>query len=159
WKSGETIHTLSPSQVAELASHSTLILDETDSNGTGAGSVGWTFQVDDSAIDFLAQGETLTVTYNVTLTDNNGASITQQRTLAVAGTGTNDAPVIIAESTTATGTILELANTTGSTAIDSVSGTIAFKDVDLNDAHTVSQSAPTFEWSGGTLTDDQKAAL
>jgi VCBS repeat-containing protein len=70
-----------------------------------------------------------------------------------------DAPVIITESTTATGAIRELADTTSSTAIDSVSGTIAFKDVDLNDAHTVGQSAPTFEWSGGTLSEDQKAAL
>ncbi len=152
WKSGETIHTLSPSQVAELASHSTLILDETDSNGTGAGSVGWTFQVDDSAIDFLAQGETLTVTYNVTLTDNNGASITQPLTLAVAGTGINDAPTIIADSTTATGAITETANTTGSSATDSVSGTIAFADVDLNDTHTGSKDFVSAEWqkSDGT---------
>ena len=103
---------LSDGQIAVLAGSSTLTLVEADSTGTGAGSVGWTYQVDDSAIDFLAAGETLTVAYSVTVTDNNGASITQPLMLSVAGTGTNDAPVIIAESTTATGTIPELANMT-----------------------------------------------
>ena len=86
---------LSDGQIAVLAGSSTLTLVEADSTGTGAGSVGWTYQVDDSAIDFLAAGETLTVAYNVTVTDNNGASITQPLMLAVAGTGTNDAPVMV----------------------------------------------------------------
>src|SRR5439155_13201210 len=137
---------LSDGQIAVLAGSSTLTLVEADSTGTGAGSVGWTYQVDDSAIDFLAAGETLTVAYNVTVTDNNGASITQPLMLAVAGTGTNDAPVIIADSTTATGAITETANTTGSTATDSVIGSIAIADGDLNDSHTASKSLVSAEW-------------
>src|SRR5262245_8522885 len=97
WKAADgTTLTLSPSQVAELTHHSTLTLVVSDSTGTGSGSVAWTYTVADSAIDFLADGETLTVKYDVTVTDNNGASITQPLTLTVAGTGTNDAPTVSA---------------------------------------------------------------
>src|SRR5207302_94509 len=73
--------------------------------------------------------------------------------------GANDAPTIVAGSTTATGSITEVANTTGSTATDSSTGTIAFADVDLSDTHTLSQAAPTFSWSGGSLSASQITAL
>src|SRR5262249_41931227 len=112
----------------------------------------------DSAFDFLAAGETLTVKYDVTVKDNNNATAVQTVTVTV--TGTNDTPTIVAGSTTATGAITELACTTGHTEDqDHVSGTTAFKDVDLNDTHTVSQAAPCFTWSGGDLSNEQKAAL
>ena len=62
-------------------------------------------------------------------------------------------------STTATGAIGEIAATTGSTTSDHAYGSIAFADVDLSDTHTVSQAAPTFAWSGGTLSAGQIAAL
>src|SRR5262245_52835538 len=155
WKSGETIHTLSPRQVAKLASHSTLTLAETDSTGTGSGAVGWTFQVDDSAIDFLAQGEMLTVTYNVMVTDNNGGTITQPLTLSVAGTGTNDAPTILPDSTTATGAIIEDAQG-HETGHETATGTIAFNDVDLNDTHTAFKNFVSAEWQ---KTDGTTASL
>src|SRR5439155_23936947 len=48
---------------------------------------------------------------------------------------------------------------TGSTSLDSTSGTLTFTDVDLTDTHQASASAPTFVWSGGTLTAAQQAAL
>ncbi|MGZ6080309.1 MAG: hypothetical protein ACXWK4_05815, partial [Myxococcaceae bacterium] len=32
-------------------------------------------------------------------------------------------------------------------------------DVDLTDTHTVSQAAPAFTWSGGTLGSSQQTAL
>ena len=38
-------------------------------DSSGATSVGLTFSLPDHTFDFLAQGETLTVTYNVTVTD------------------------------------------------------------------------------------------
>ena len=80
--------------------------------------------------------------------------------MTVTVTGTNDKPTIAAGDTTATGAITELACQTGDSADqDQVSGTNAFKDVDLDDTHTVSQAAPCFTWSGGELTDAQKAAL
>jgi VCBS repeat-containing protein len=154
WSGGD----LTDAQKAALTATSTLILAETDSTNSGAGSVGWTYTVTDSALDFLAKGETLTVTYSVTVIDNNGASTSQPVTVTV--TGTNDKPAIVAGSTTAIGAITEVANTTGDTTDpDHASGTIAFNDVDLDDTHTVSQAAPSFVWSGGTLSAAQKTAL
>src|SRR5439155_774452 len=152
WSGG----TLTAAQQAALTAASTLTLSESDSTGSGSGSVGFTFSAADSAFDFLAAGQTLTVTYNVTVTDNNGVSSTQPVTITV--TGTNDAPVL-APDVSGPHTILEAFNTTGSTSLDSTSGTLTFTDVDLTDTHQASASAPTFVWSGGTLTAAQQAAL
>jgi VCBS repeat-containing protein len=105
-----------------------------DSSGGVVGSVGWNFSVVDGALDFLAAGQTKIQNYNVTITDSNGGTVVQ--TVAVTLTGTNDAPTI-AVTTTASGTITELAGVTGSTATDLASGSIAFTDVDLTDTHTV----------------------
>ncbi|WP_271553140.1 VCBS domain-containing protein, partial [Bradyrhizobium sp. CCBAU 45394] len=54
------------------------------------GTVSWSFSVQDKWLDFLAQGQTLTITYNVNIADNKGGSVTQPVTIVV--TGTNDAP-------------------------------------------------------------------
>src|SRR5262249_18741274 len=56
-------------------------------------TVGWTYTVSDSAINFLAAHETITVRYNVTVTDNGGLSSPPQL-VTITITGTNDAPVI-----------------------------------------------------------------
>jgi len=40
--------------------------------------------------------------------------------------------------------------------LDTATGTLAFTDVDLSDTHTVSKSAPTFAWSGGSLSTMQQ---
>ncbi len=69
-----------------------------DSTHAGTGAVGVAFAALDRSFDFLAAGETLTVTYAVTVTDNNGAASTQPVTFTV--TGTNDGPVLSADSFT-----------------------------------------------------------
>ncbi len=55
-------------------------------------SVGWDFQVDDSAIDFLDEGETLTQTYTVTLDDGHGGTTTQDVTVTITGEADNLPP-------------------------------------------------------------------
>jgi VCBS repeat-containing protein len=60
-----------------------------DSTGSGSGSIAFTFSATDKTFDFLATGQTLTVIYNVTVTDI-GASSTQPMTITIVGT--NDAP-------------------------------------------------------------------
>jgi VCBS repeat-containing protein len=65
----------------------------TESSGTG--SVGWHFTVDNSAIQFLAQGQTLVQTYNVLVADDHGAVTSQQVTVAI--DGSNDAPTAVSE--------------------------------------------------------------
>src|SRR5262249_25474666 len=108
WSGG----TLTDDQQAALTAASRLTLAETDSTHSGAASVAWTYSAADNAFDFLAAGETLTVTYDVTVKDNNNTTAVQTVTVTV--TGTNDAPTIVAGST-ATGAIRELANKTGDT--------------------------------------------
>lgn len=72
----------------------TFSLDPVSEAG-GSGSVGWHFTVDNADIQFLAQGQTLTQDYFVTIADNNGGSTTQDVTVTL--NGTNDAPTAIGE--------------------------------------------------------------
>jgi VCBS repeat-containing protein len=156
WSGGS----LTAAQTDALTAAATLALTETDSTHTGAGSVGFTYSAADSSFDFLAAGETLKITYGVTVTDNHGASSIQPVTITI--TGTNDAPVLAADSSGANGlhAISELAGKTGDTAdIDSASGTLSFTDADLDDTHVVSPGAPVYLWSGGSLTKTQTDAL
>ena len=74
-----------------------------DGAGDGAGSVTWDFSVDNAAIQYLAEGETLTQTYTVTVDDGQGGTVDQTVTVTI--TGTNDAPVVTAADST--GAILE----------------------------------------------------
>jgi len=55
-----------------------------DSSGTGSGSIDWTFSIPDADLDFLAAGETLTVTYDVTVFDSFAGS-TQTVTITLNG--------------------------------------------------------------------------
>ena len=158
WSGGS----LTTAQTNALTSAATLALTETDSTHTGAGSVAFTYSAADSTFDFLAAGETLTVTYDITVTDKSGVSSTQPVSFTV--TGSNDAPVLAADTSGTNGTglhsIAEIAGKTGdATDINSASGTLSFTDVDLDDTHTVAKSAATYAWSGGTLTPAQISAL
>jgi VCBS repeat-containing protein len=119
-----------------------------DSTGTGTGSVDWNFNIADHDLDYLAAGETLTVNYNVKISD---ASTNASQTVSVEITGANDAPTITSGPESAS--LTEMANTTGSTALDTTTpvptGTLNFTDVDLSDAHSVNVSVASALWSTG----------
>jgi VCBS repeat-containing protein len=101
----------------------------TDSTGSGSGSIALTFSAGDAAFDFLAAGQTLTVIYNVTITDEAGVSSTQPVTITIVGT--NDTPVIT--STAQTGAVTEHTNVDNSGNLN-IGGIITFTDVDLTDS-------------------------
>src|SRR5262249_50077830 len=82
-------------------------------------------------------GETLTITYNVTVTDNLGVSLTQPVTITI--TGSNDAPVLAADALGPHTTIQAV----------QTSGTLIFTDVDLTDHHTASTSVTSTSWPLG----------
>ena len=128
----------------------------TNAAGSSSGSIPWTFSAPDKTFDYLAVGETVTLTYTVQVTDASNKTGTQTVTVAV--TGTDDAPVIVGDSTTPTGSLTEDAQGHG-VGRERVSGMIAFHDVDLTDHHTVSKSVASFAWWGGTLTAAQLTAL
>ncbi len=100
-----------------------------------ANEVDWTFRVNDSQLDFLAEGETVTQVYTVTVSDGKGGTDTQDITITL--TGENDAPTISAGSTKA-GSVTERADGAPdeNAVTHSAKGTIAFADVDLIDTHT-----------------------
>jgi VCBS repeat-containing protein len=59
--------------------------DGHDSTGTGSGALGWTFALSNADATFLAADETLTVIYNVTISDGHGGTVTQPVTLIITG--------------------------------------------------------------------------
>ena len=86
WSGGATI------PISDSVLQAALSATVNDFTGIAIGSVGWNFALADSLVQFLGQGETLTLTYNVTVTDEHLASSTQ--TVKVTIQGTNDNPVI-----------------------------------------------------------------
>ena len=125
---------------ADLAAALTTTLH--DSTGTGTGSVDWNFNIVDHDLDFLAEGQTLTVNYNVKVSDN---STNANQTVSVVITGANDDVTITSGPGSAT--VAEQDNTAGSTTPDTATGTLAFTDVDLTDTHSVSVALDSAVWS------------
>ena len=69
---------------------------DADTTGTGSGGqLTWTYTVADSAVEYLAAGQTKVESFTITLNDQNGSVITKQIDVTI--TGTNDAPVITAQ--------------------------------------------------------------
>ncbi|WP_280524066.1 VCBS domain-containing protein, partial [Shewanella algae] len=60
--------------------------------GFSADNAGWSYDIANSLVQFLAVGETITLSFTLTVTDAFGASDSQPVTLTI--TGTNDAPVL-----------------------------------------------------------------
>ena len=109
-----------------------------DPNGKNTGQATWTYTIADGAFDFLAAGETLTLTY-LARVDNNYAPSNETTFVpfTIVITGTNDKPTLSATG----GTITERIGT-GNTAVDTVTGTVTFTDVDLTDRPSSARRSP-----------------
>ncbi|MBV1786435.1 DUF4347 domain-containing protein [Marinobacterium sp. D7] len=141
-----------PSAAELLAMLDTGSQPSIDSTST-AGDVSWTFNSDGEAFDYLAAGESLVLTYELTADDGNGGTAT--RTLTITINGTNDAPSMTADVSTP---ITE----TGDASAQDISGTgvVAFGDVDVSDLIDISfASNNDIVWSDGTLDAGLAAAL
>ena len=68
----------------------TEVLDSTQTTNT----LTWNFSSGTEAFNFLAEGETLILTYTVSATDDAGTPLSDTETVTVTITGTNDAPAI-----------------------------------------------------------------
>lgn len=124
-----------------------------DSTGDGAGTVTWTYELDNTlpAVQALAEGETATESFNVTISDGLGGLDVQTVTVTIIGT--NDAPVLTADTS---GGVTE--DVPDPTLTDS--GVLSFTDADLTDVVTVtSLYNADAVWSGGALTADQITAV
>ena len=118
-----------------------------------AGSLDWSFDSGSEAFDYLAQGETLILTYTLTATDSAPYTpLSDTQTVTITITGTNDAPVL---TVTATGSLAE----DGDDPILSTSGSLDVTDVDATDSHVITTGVTSVVWSGGSLSLDDQAAL
>ncbi|HEY9451922.1 MAG TPA: VCBS domain-containing protein [Bradyrhizobium sp.] len=130
---------LTEAQLAAIAAvHAPLTVTQAAGN-TNDGSASWSYSVPDSAFDFLAEGEALTLTYTATVDDGHGGVVTTPLTITV--TGSNDAVEITSGAQAAA--ITEFAGAHGSDHADTASGSIKFADVDLTDTHEVTVTGVT----------------
>jgi len=134
-----------------------------------SGELDWHFSLADQLVDFLARDETLTVVYDMTVSDHHvGSSVSDSSTVQVTivFTGTNDA-VVLGAGSVLSGSVSELPLVTGSLAVDSTAGAILFSDLDLNDrpTATIDTAGQTVTWQDAThdftaeLTAGQIAAI
>ncbi len=123
----------------------------TPSPGTGpvTGQIAWQFSVADQEIDFLAAGETLTLTYRVNVTDDSGVSDTNtaSQLITITVIGTNDVPLVAVGDVT--GGVTELVTPVGDLTD---TGTITFTDVDLTDTHSIGDEIVASDGALGSLT-------
>src|SRR5205814_1219032 len=111
----------------------------TDSTNGATGSDAWTFSAQDKSFDYLAAGQTVTLTYAVQVADTHGGTASQN--IVVTITGTNDTPVITYGAQS--GSITELADTHGSTSNDTANGAVTFTDADLSATPSVTVTGVT----------------
>ena len=100
----------------------------------------YSYAKNSGAIEALGAGATASDVFTVTVSDGDDALVT--RTYSVNVSGANDAPVVAAVDVT--GAVSEAVAPVGNLTD---AGTIAFTDVDLTDAHSLSSVTP----SGGAL--------
>ncbi|WOT04879.1 VCBS domain-containing protein [Shewanella youngdeokensis] len=74
---------LSPQQISDIVAGFSLNSDE----------LGWTYQINNDLVDFLADGDAITLSFGVTATDSNGAYDTETVTITI--NGTNDLPTAL----------------------------------------------------------------
>jgi len=81
---------LTSAQMAAVAALETALSLTPSPANTNNGSVGWTYQIADKSLDFLAKGDTLTLNYTAEVDDHHGGTVSTP--LSVTITGANDAP-------------------------------------------------------------------
>ena len=108
------------------------------SAASGEGTVNWTYDISDQNIDFLGENDELELSFEVTINDGNGGTVTD--TVVITVTGTNDAAIIAAQPVAPEGSVTEDV----ATPTLELTGSIGFTDVDLTDTHIVSVE---FTWS------------
>ncbi len=135
-----------------LAVDTTPVIATTATTGT----INWGFNSIGETFDYLGDGEVLTLTFTVRATDDDATPLSDDQTVTVNVTGTNDGPAV--QVVDGTGTITE-----GATLTDS--GSVTFTDVDLTDRPTATEattSVSAVQQDGSTpltLTGAQQSAV
>ncbi|MFV8152834.1 VCBS domain-containing protein, partial [Synergistaceae bacterium DZ-S4] len=113
-----------PQGVGYLGTFTPVVDTQTTSGATG--KITWEFKVNDAALDHLAEGETVTQLYDVTVDDGKGG--TDTITVTVTITGSNDAPEIHVRAGDS-----DAESLTESNIALTATGTLSLSDVDVID--------------------------
>ncbi len=143
--------TLSALQLADIAAVEAKLVVVAAPGNNNNGSATWTYSVADGAFDFLAAGETLTLTYTAEVDSNyipDNLKTFQSFTITI--TGTNDVPVITTgpESVAYSGGKFTAGGNLQTVGNVPTTGTLSFVDVDLTDTHTVATALTGASMSG-----------
>ena len=110
------------------------------------GTIDWTYDIDASDLEFLAEGEVVTAVFTITVDDGQGGTDTQDVTVTL--TGSNDAPEITVD---APADFTEAADASAQDLTQS--GQVHFSDVDLTDTIDISFSSNgDISWTRGDST-------
>ena len=129
----------------------TLIASITDSaTGAGSGTVTWTYEVANSATQYLGAGQTATESFTVRIRDNNGGYVDQEITVTIIGTNDN---ATISAASGGDYDVVEAGGAANGTAGDpNASGDLQIVDVDAGEAKF--QMPASLEGTYGTFTFD-----
>ena len=114
------------------------------SSSETTGQITWSFNSANEAFDYLAVGETLTLTYTLTLSDGVNGSTPDTHDVVINITGANDAPRIEGGPDTATLTETDAALAT--------SGSLTITDIDRTNVVNVSRTLEVSQTSTSALT-------
>ena len=121
---------------------------------------GWEYSISNAATQFLAAGETVTLTYQVTVDDGHGVLVNKDVVITI--TGTNDLPVVSADNAALTEDNGLPEGHQDIPADLTAEGAIRFTDVDSSDSHIVSTTGELLDlkWShSDSLPEGVEAAL
>src|SRR6185312_5664934 len=139
-----------PAGAAALTAAGVFTLAPTSQTSTGgaATAIGYTYDPAAANLDFLRDGQQLTITYQVKVNDGLADSATQDVTFTI--TGTNDAPVL--SDTTDPTAVAELAAASAQD-LTAITGSFALSDLDVGDTLTASVvGSPTVLLNGSPFT-------
>ncbi|MCD2366902.1 Ig-like domain-containing protein [Sulfitobacter mediterraneus] len=138
--------------ITALQAGANLVITPGTSNGESL-DLNWAYNAAATDLDWLREGDNLTLTYTVTVNDGTDDSTNPTtQTIVINVTGENDGPVISAAADPAD--ITEVAGDSSAQVIAPVSGSFDVTDQDLGD--TLSYAATgsaTISWNGGSSTD------
>jgi VCBS repeat-containing protein len=125
-----------PPSTADLLAMFTLNSPTVLSDGSSiTAPVGWTFNSGDQRFDYLAEGETLVLTYSISATDTGSPALFDTSSVVITITGTNDGPVLVLPSA------ITLTDTASDNSFSPVTGNFVGSDLDHDAALVYSLSA------------------
>ena len=128
--------------------------------GDGHGQLQWNFSIEGTAVQFLGQGQTLTLNYRNTVTDTSpfgSTHATAGQNVTVTILGQNDAPVIAGPPT------IDIGSLTGPIGVPGVlferADNLSFSDADFTDTHGVGATFNAALSDGGAPLGNLTATL